>query len=86
MPEVAAPDEAHVLLAVRTADPERMGERQARQCLLIVGLFEAEALEVDVECRPVVERVDEVPGARGDEHRIADPEPAVADADPQRRV
>ena len=46
----------------------------------------AEALEVDVQRGPIVQRVDAVAGAAGDEHGFADPAPAVLDADPERRV
>ena len=85
--EVAAADEAHLVLAAAAAEPERVRERQAREpSCSSVGLVDAEPLEVDVQRRPVVERVDAVAGARGDEHRLADPPPAVAHADPQRRV
>ena len=41
----------------------------------------AEPLQVDVEGRGVVEGQDPVPLAAGHEHRVADPPPAVADAE-----
>ena len=45
-----------------------------------------EPLEVDVERGLVVELVDAVARALGDEHRLADAPPAVVDADAERRV
>src|SRR5919198_3400686 len=63
--DVAATDEAHLLLAAWAAKPQRMGQGEPRQPLLIqsVQFGGAEALEVQVERRPVVERVDAVAGA-----------------------
>ena len=86
--EVAAADEADDLLAAWGAETERMGERQARQRLLVAvdGFVETQVLEVGVERGPVVERVHAVPGACGDEHRLADPPPSVTDADAEWRI
>ena len=54
---------------------------------LAAGLLgSVQAVEVDVERGPVVELNDAVAGALGDEHGLADPAPAVPDADPERRV
>ena len=46
----------------------------------------AQALEVHVEGRGVVEGVDPVALAAGHDHRGADPAPAVADSDAERGV
>ena len=86
--EVSAANEPHLVLAVRAAHAERMGERQPGQPLLIwVGRFgDAEVLKVGVKRRLVIEGVHAVAPAGGDEHRFADPPPAVTDADAERRV
>jgi hypothetical protein len=47
---------------------------------------DVEAVEVDVEGRGPVDLVDAVVGAAGDQHRLADAAPAMADADPERRL
>jgi hypothetical protein len=63
-----------------------MGERQTREALLSRRLTHAKVLQVDVEGRLIVEGVDTVSAAAGDEHRLTDPPPAVPHADPQRRI
>src|SRR5262249_23703161 len=72
--EVSAANEPYLVLAVRAAQAERVGERQPRQPLLIWSrrLGDAEVLKVGVKRRPVVERVHAVTPAGGDEHRFAD--------------
>ncbi len=45
-----------------------------------------ESLEVGIERGPIVELVDAIVGAARHEHRLADPAPAMAYADPDRRI
>jgi len=86
--EVSAADEPHLVLAVRAAQAERMGKRQPCQPRLIWlrRLGPAEMLEVGIKRGLVVKGVHTVAPAGSDEHRFADPPPAVPDPDAERRV
>ena len=85
--EVRAGHEAD-LFAAAAAEAQRVGEGEADEGLRVDpgGEGGVEPVEVDVEGRGVVEGQDPVAFAAGDDHRVADPAPAVADADPEGGV
>ena len=85
--EVGAGHEAD-LFAAAAAEAERVGHGEADEGLRVVPRRRRgpEPVQVHVEGRGVVEGVDPVAFAAGDDHGVADPAPAVADADAERGV
>src|SRR5438067_1314902 len=82
--EVGAADVAHLLLAGLAAQPQGVGHREAdeRSRVRAFRPHRAGLPQVDVERRPVVERVNQVTLAARHQHRLANPLPAVPNADP----
>ncbi len=85
--EVGFADEAH-LLSATAAESKGVRDRKPGEGRTIRSSAgrRVEPVEINVERRLVVKSMDPVVGAAGDQHRFADPPPAVPDADAHRGI